>query len=822
MIEIKNLTKIYRTNKYDEVVALNDINLTLPNNGLVFVLGKSGSGKSTLLNVLGMLDEITSGDILFDGVSISKLKEDLYRNEYVGFIFQDYSLIENLTVKENIELSLLLKGEEDNGRVSEVLKLIDLEGFENRKISTLSAGQKQRVAIARGYIKKPKILLCDEPTGNLDSVTSSQILDLLKTLSKDTLVVVVSHNRDDATEYADRVIEIKDGKIFKDTEKSKKVSKSQTSKSLENARFSFKNQAKLALKFQNRRIFSTIIVSLFSSLITVLFCLCQFFTSFDKDAVIEQAITYNDQKVFSMKKAYSREGSDEIDTSKLISLSQEDEDKINESGYKGGLYKLYNYSMPISLRSWTLQNEMTINDSTNLGELYLNEIYGVAIIDDSYLTDVFYSTDVKWIASEQRDYGILITDYIADSILYYRSSLYSTYEDILGTYRNNSDSIYCYINGIIDTGYMNRYQSLFDEYKNTSSDNLDEFYLTDDYMNFVEDVKNYLGVAYSLDENFLNVSTSPNARNFVRIDNTKISGSYLGNDVEKYLGSAYGHIDYVYSDVTKLNSLPNNTVGVSLKIINELFNRNLSSSEIALINGKTITLTKYRAHNVDNTPVFTKEVKVQIFDTGYFSFIFSEDLFEYLRHYDIIPYSYSFTNMSDASKAYYALESVPFIPNSLYIDAGIEINNVVIVFNDFFVLVSSILLLAILLILCFNTNGSINSSKYEIGIFKALGMKNKDITTIFVLQILLSTLLTIILFSIGIFIFKDITNNILFTSFMTYLKNPALKMIEILSFNPWIFILDVILLVGINAITTLIPFIRMRKMKPLNILKRAK
>ena len=822
MIEIKNLTKIYRTNKYDEVVALNDVNLTLPNNGLVFILGKSGSGKSTLLNVLGMLDEITSGDILFNGVSISKFKEDLYRNEYVGFIFQDYSLIENLTVKENIELPLLLKGEEDNGRVSEVLKLIDLEGFENRKISTLSAGQKQRVAIARGYIKKPKILLCDEPTGNLDSVTSSQILDLLKTLSKDTLVVVVSHNRDDATEYADRVIEIKDGKIFKDTEKFKKVSKSQTSKSLENARFSFKNQAKLALKFQNRRIFSTIIVSLFSSLITVLFCLCQFFTSFDKDAVIEQAITYNDQKVFSMKKAYSREGSDEIDTSKLISLSQEDEDKINESGYKGGLYKLYNYSMPISLRSWTLQNETTINDSTNLGELYLNEIYGVAIIDDNYLTDVFSSTDIKWIASEQRDYGILITDYIADSILYYRSSLYSTYEDILGTYRNNSDSIYCYINGIIDTGYMNRYQSLFDEYKNTSSDNLDEFYLTDDYMNFVEDVKNYLGVAYSFNENFLNVSTSPNARNFVRIDNTKISGSYFGNDVEKYLGSAYGHIDYVYSDVTKLNSLPNNTVGVSLKIINELFNRNLSSSEIALINGKTITLTKYRAHNVDNTPVFTKEVKVQIFDTGYFSFIFSEDLFEYLRHYDIIPYSYSFTNMSDASKAYYALESIPFIPNSLYIDAGIEINNVVIVFNDFFVLVSSILLLAILLILCFNTNGSINSSKYEIGIFKALGMKNKDITTIFVIQILLSTLLTIILFSIGIFIFKDITNNILFTSFMTYLKNPALKMIEILSFNPWIFILDIILLVGINAITTLIPFIRMRKMKPLNIFKRAK
>jgi ABC-type antimicrobial peptide transport system permease subunit len=176
--------------------------------------------------------------------------------------------------------------------------------------------------------------------------------------------------------------------------------------------------------------------------------------------------------------------------------------------------------------------------------------------------------------------------------------------------------------------------------------------------------------------------------------------------------------------------------------------------------------------------------------------------------------------MEKVPDVYYALESVPFVPNSLFIDAGVEINNVVVVFNDFFILISAILILSILLILCFNANGNINQNKYEIGVFKALGMKNIDVTLIFILQILISTVLTILLFTVGICIFTNITNNILFESFMLYLKNPALKMINILSFNPLMFVLDILLIMGINAFTTVIPFIKMRRLKPINILRK--
>jgi ABC-type antimicrobial peptide transport system permease subunit len=321
----------------------------------------------------------------------------------------------------------------------------------------------------------------------------------------------------------------------------------------------------------------------------------------------------------------------------------------------------------------------------------------------------------------------------------------------------------------------------------------------------------------------MEVSRLPQARNIVRIDNSLLKATLNGESEEIYLSSAYGYIDNIYSNITNTTSLPSNTIGVSSKVINSMLGVDLSDAEINALNGKTITLSKYRAHQVGGEePLFTKDFRIQVYRTLSFDFIFSEDVFTFLRGFDMIPYSYIFTNLEEVSNVYYALEEVPFIPNSLYIDAGIEINRVVVVFNDFFLLISVILLLSILLILGSNAFNNVNQRKNEIGIFKALGMRNSDITMIFVLQILFSTILTIILFSIGIAIFTNVTNNILFNSFMTYLKNPALKMIDILTFNFGAFSLDLLSLMLINGLTTLIPFINLRRLKPLNILRKSR
>ena len=222
MLETRDLCKVYKPKKGVPVKALDNVSLKFPDKGMVFLLGKSGSGKSTLLNLLGGLDKYTSGEIVIKGVSSKNFKQsyfDSYRNTYVGFIFQEYNILEEFSVGANIALAIELQGrkatdEEING----ILKEVDLEGYGNRKPNELSGGQKQRVAIARALIKNPEIIMADEPTGALDSNTGKQVFDTLKKLSKDKLVIIVSHDRDFSERYADRIIELSDGKVVSDVE----------------------------------------------------------------------------------------------------------------------------------------------------------------------------------------------------------------------------------------------------------------------------------------------------------------------------------------------------------------------------------------------------------------------------------------------------------------------------------------------------------------------------------------------------------------------------------------------------------------------------
>ncbi len=223
MLETKGLYKIYKPKKGVPVTALKNLTIRFPDRGMVFLLGKSGSGKSTLLNVLGGLDRYDQGEIIIKGVSSRDFKQkhfDSYRNTYVGFIFQEYNILEEFTVGANIALALQLQGKKATDEaINRILKEVDLEGFGGRRPNELSGGQKQRVAIARALVKNPEIIMADEPTGALDSATGRQVLETLKKLSKDRLVMVVSHDQEFAENYADRIIELADGEVLRDVER---------------------------------------------------------------------------------------------------------------------------------------------------------------------------------------------------------------------------------------------------------------------------------------------------------------------------------------------------------------------------------------------------------------------------------------------------------------------------------------------------------------------------------------------------------------------------------------------------------------------------
>jgi ABC-type lipoprotein export system ATPase subunit/ABC-type antimicrobial peptide transport system permease subunit len=223
MIKLKNLHKYYNKNKQNEIHVLNDINLELPNHGLVVLLGPSGSGKTTLLNVIGGLDKVNNGTISYGDIEIKHYNSkvwDKIRNHEVGYIFQNYNLLTHLTVYENISLTLHMIGVYDkteiDKRIDYILNRIGMINFRKRRASQLSGGQQQRVAIARALAKNPKVIIADEPTGNLDSKNTQEIMNIIKAISRNKLVVLVTHEESLANYYADRIIRLQDGCIVSD------------------------------------------------------------------------------------------------------------------------------------------------------------------------------------------------------------------------------------------------------------------------------------------------------------------------------------------------------------------------------------------------------------------------------------------------------------------------------------------------------------------------------------------------------------------------------------------------------------------------------
>ncbi|MBQ4522562.1 MAG: ATP-binding cassette domain-containing protein [Lachnospiraceae bacterium] len=222
MLELKHIRKVYHVGDID-TVALNDISVAFREKEFVAILGTSGSGKTTCLNIIGGLDRYDSGDLVIKGKKTKDFKEtdwDAYRNNSIGFVFQSYNLIMHLSIVENVELGMTLSGvskEEKHKRALEVLEQVGLKNHVHKKPNQLSGGQMQRVAIARALANDPEILLCDEPTGALDTATSVQIMDLIKEVAKDRLVIMVTHNPELAEQYADRIIRFQDGNIISDS-----------------------------------------------------------------------------------------------------------------------------------------------------------------------------------------------------------------------------------------------------------------------------------------------------------------------------------------------------------------------------------------------------------------------------------------------------------------------------------------------------------------------------------------------------------------------------------------------------------------------------
>ncbi len=569
MIKVEHLTKIYKSSSKQSCTALDDVSFELGNKGMVFVVGKSGSGKSTLLNLLGGLDNVTSGDIFIDDIKFSEMggkgSFDQFRNSYMGFVFQDYYLMDMLTVFENVKFALDLQHIKDDKKVAETLKIVGLEGYENRYPKELSGGQQQRVAIARALVKSPSLILADEPTGNLDEVISTQILNLLKELSKTSLVVIVSHNIEHAKQYGDRIIRLSEGKIISDKERTsasddlviddkeihlpssrslteeevalvneklrknklkfsrqedvfkeykKKSEKPPKNRPLKGSNLPASKVIKLSAKFTKNSLLNFIASTVIVSFLVMLFGLCQMLMSFNGNDLLKTVSgAYND--VYILQKGYYATGlTTVVSTNKMGMVTEEDLQRFKDTPNQGGMYLLYNLPIPLDKDSTTIQNGNTIDQVTAYQELYAKEGVGVLICTEEYIARL-YGKDgqIDFAATDQVNHeepeGVYITDYMADCIvLNFAPDLFTygdfPYSKLIGWIAQDRGFR---VRGVINTGYKERYHDLIEDIQEVlrtqSREDAQKIYTSDLYSQFVEEARTSLNVAYATSEEFL-------------------------------------------------------------------------------------------------------------------------------------------------------------------------------------------------------------------------------------------------------------------------------------------------------------------------------
>ena len=481
-MKVSNLTKIYVT-EYDTVKALNDMNIEFPTQGLVFIVGVSGSGKSTLMNMLSGVDVPSEGDVIVNGKSIFKENKNKlfgYRNSYVGLIFQDYNLIEDINVYDNIKLPLELLGRDDFSVIDDIIKKVDIEEIKYSSVKEISSGQMQRVAIARALVKDSTMILADEPTGNLDSKNTKIVMDLLKEISKERLVIVITHDDEAALEYGDRIIQIEDGTVLEDNKINneileKKNNLEETTEIIE-PKIKFSKQLSFTKSFIFNNIGRSIAIFLLIILIPFIGSIMCGYVFYDVSTAFKTyQMEYGSEYVemSSEKSGYSVVYSDSEDSLEYFEMMSKYMSNVNGSK----LIEVYG-----------INYFLTDQDYDDSQEFYKAQVKN--LIQDNYTFKYVEGT------RPEEDDEIAITDYLNESFYYYKGE----YKEIGDTI--NLNGVNFKITGIVQTSFSKfRNYNPTDLYRSMAfSENLNyynAFYVSnigksrwyDEMEYFVEEVK---------------------------------------------------------------------------------------------------------------------------------------------------------------------------------------------------------------------------------------------------------------------------------------------------------------------------------------------
>ncbi len=851
MIELKNIKKEYKIKK-QKVQALDDISLILPNKGMVSILGTSGSGKSTLLNIIGGLDSYDFGEMLVDGRSTKTFNQDeyaKYRNSYVGFVFQEFCLIEELTVYENIALVEQLQGGKENKEhISDILKKLGLEGYENRKINELSGGQKQRVGIARILVKEPKIILADEPTGSLDSKTGKEVMELLKQISEEILVVLVTHNREYALEYADRIVELEDGKIIKDTEinpVSQNAAREYKSKQAKLPfKYAFKLGRKVLFHHKIRLGLSILLMTLSSMFLIYVYFIFQY-------NVDEQHFEILKNKNINTMEIVKSQHSDKFTITWRYPWNKEDKEYV-QSRLTSSSYPLYeiddnpNVSPFFDINVY-VQEDVFNDPREEPTDLYTDNRMRLEFVEIEENSPKLPIKEEIIGRYPNDDNEIMISNYIALLIIKYGIHEYNSdkiyypksYEEIVNSSKNFHFGSYnsCKIVGIINYD-LSPYEELKKIVIKESSEweNVPESIFEIDYELYDKQRQLYnkvfmshafvQNIKYPIDReiDFMHNSI------LLKMNNQSIENvSYIHEPVEYYDGKEWKKTSTLKDDEVLLNmhflvdnyysALESYVARYSNRPVEEvrkefflqnLPNEKLIGKELSLeIYENTVDLGMYFKRKENYDKVYTNLKVIGVMNaTDENRNLVSKNIIEkyqkdYLSFKSLMVYEDDDNKMKEIFKTFpYEGE---YIVNSIYPTEStyrsiLKVKGLVI--NLFLVF----LVLSLVLISNFMMN-SVLDYKKNIGILRSLGTRKKDIVKIFLNEIVF---LVVILFLFSLVGIKTI---------MPYLERYHFSTSLILYINIEIMFFLIIYLVVSITIASLFPIYRVSKLKPVEAIR---
>ena len=860
MITISNLNKFYNSRRSIHH-ALKDVSLDLSDKGLVFVLGKSGSGKSTLLNLIGGLDSVSSGEIVVDGNHISDFSEKEfahYRNSCIGFVFQDHHLIDDLTLYQNIKLALDLRQIRDKSLISQALEQVGLKGYEERYPRELSGGERQRVAIARAIVKRPRIILADEPTGNLDGRNAAEVMRILKTLSKDCLVLTVSHNTAEVYANADRILELSDGQIISDLTRNPnyqeeavlesdticfpgdrlmndkdvafineklsqqkvkrfaissdkfgvtgKIQREERNLPIEKTDLNIFQVISLSFTFLKTKMGRIFTVAIPLALILLIMLLSQAYINFDGNRIIADRMQKAGQQAIVLSKEISLDGMDKNARRYPAVVTEEDLHAFLETGFDGKTYPILSVSVPIT----TYKNAAGIKTTYFSYGVAATESLGTVCVDEQFFIDKL--GELNFLARSRREdpLGVYITDYLADAILALNSNYKGkSYSSLLGEYRpDGMDVGTIYINGVISTGYEARYQELIDRVTVSKETDIAVLYNDEDFQRLSSELYSFLGYCYTFNSNYVRDYLESEAAD----EHTYAWSHKLSVDGKDY------SIPDGFVSFDPATNLKDGQVTMGYKMYNAIFGTNYNADNLGSFTAHTAQLSQYAYYDTENrSPMFQTTVEIVGLDKedGMRVSRSIRSLFDknHIRQTGIY-----FDGLSHLSDILDVAQERSFIQDSVTLEGILTLNRCVSLFILIFQLVNILLCASVVFIFISFSTKMIRDKLHEIGIMKALGTGSGTINVIFGLQIALIAVCTCLLSSLGYYFLIEPANDLFIMSLREMVPSQLVLDLDVLVFIPRLVLENGILIAALSVVSLFVPMSKIAKIQPVKII----